>query len=55
MREKISVDRFGILALLLMSFAICPLYAQSNEGAIAGVVVDQTGAAIRGRKGDRKK
>lgn len=50
MRKRIYVGQCGVIALLLTCFSAFTLYAQTNEGAIAGTVVDQTGAAIQGAK-----
>lgn len=51
MKKKIFVDHCGILAFLLLTFcSAVTLQAQSNLGAIAGTVVDQTGATIAGAK-----
>jgi len=50
MRKEVFVDRGSILVLLLAFLSALVLQAQSNLGAIAGTVVDQTGATIAGAK-----
>lgn len=40
--------RFGFPLLLLSTVLLPSLFAQTNEGTLAGTVLDQSGAAIQG-------